>query len=69
MGEKPKRPDWLWEKEPDGSYVYRGNGTQDVREHIEHLEARYIRDCDQITRLWERLGNYRSRIKELEARP
>ena len=41
--------------------------THGVVEYIEYLEARYVRDCEQITGLWERLGDYRSRIKELES--
>ena len=36
---------------------------------IAELEARYVKDCEQITRLWERLGEYRRRIKELEKPP
>ena len=36
---------------------------------IAELEARYVKDCEEITRLWERLGEYRRRIKELEKPP
>lgn len=62
------RPDWLWTPSTrvGRKFHYHGGTYYQARAYIERLEAQYIRDCEQITNLWERLGDYRSRIKELE---
>lgn len=38
MGDAPNRPDWLWEKWDDGSYVYWTLPKVELREYIDHLE-------------------------------
>lgn len=33
-----ERPDWLWEKWPDGTNVYWTQEKVEIRDYIEHLE-------------------------------